>query len=75
MNSKMKRLMLPYMLLASGALNPEIYELNSINSSRITVKPEWERKKCKSCKLFPCHNNKHLYRANPKAQACDKYVV
>ena len=41
MNSKMKRLMLPYIMLASGMMNPEVNELNSINSPIINVKPEW----------------------------------
>lgn len=31
------------------------------------------RKKCKSCKLFPCHNDKHKWRPNPMAQACEMY--
>lgn len=31
------------------------------------------RKKCKSCKLFPCNDNRHKWRSNPKAQACEKH--
>lgn len=31
------------------------------------------RKKCKSCKLFPCYDDRHKYRSSPLAQACQKY--
>lgn len=69
----MKNLILPYMMLASGTMNPETNEFNSINNPRINVKPEWERKKCKSCKLFPCDNLIHKWKSNPLHQACEKY--
>ena len=73
MNNKMKNLMLPYIILASGMMNPEVNEFNSINSHRINVKPLWQRKKCKSCKLFPCDNLIHKCKQNPLHQACVKY--
>lgn len=31
------------------------------------------RKKCKSCKLFPCYDDRHKWRPKPLAQACKKY--
>lgn len=73
MNSKMKSLMLPYMMLASGALNPEVDAFSSMEGAKIISRPEWERKKCKSCKFFPCNNSKNLYKSNPLSQACSKY--
>lgn len=73
----MKNLMLPYMMLASGMMNPEVNEFNSINSPRINVKPEWERKKCKSCNQWCKYDNSQgcsikPYKS-PNQQACDKY--
>ena len=65
--------MLPYMMAMSGVMSLEVNEFNSINSPAITVTPEWKRKKCKSCKSFPCNNSQHRYRARPLAPACDKY--
>lgn len=73
MNSKIKGLMLPYMMLASGMMNPEINEFNSTNRSQINIKPEWERKKCKSCRTFPCDNLMHKWKSQPLHQACCKY--
>ena len=35
--------------------------------------PDWQRKKCKSCKLFSCSDNRHKWRSNPMAQACERY--
>lgn len=32
-------------------------------------KPDWERKKCKSCSLFPCRGS---YQS-PLSQACEEY--
>lgn len=73
MNSNIRRMaLLAYPLLLAG-MGSDIYDIKEINKQTVKNKQEWERKKCKSCKLFPCSDNRHKYRSNPLSQACNKY--
>ena len=66
--NRSKLLVLAYPLLLAG-LGNDVNEFNSLTKSKANVKPEWERKKCKSCSLFPCKP----YHS-PLKQACCKYI-
>ena len=43
-------------------------EMPEMPSNKIQAEPDWRRKKCKSCNLFPCKP----YH-NPMKEACEKY--
>lgn len=68
MNSKIKSLALMTAMMAMGQPIP------SVESVIISKKDTSHlRKKCKSCKSFPCSDSRHKRRLNPKAQACEKH--
>lgn len=68
MNSKIRALALMTSMLAlTHPMSPiEIEFVAKKDTSHL-------RKKCKSCKLFPCNDNRHKWRSNPLSQACEKY--
>lgn len=73
MNSSMKKLAalsLPFLLAGMGN------DINSLQKQERVIKPDWERKKCKSCINFPKYCSfcsfKHTY-VKQNSQACEKY--
>jgi hypothetical protein len=68
MNAKIKKLALMTAMLALTHTMPPI-------EREVATKKDtsYLRKKCKSCKLFSCNDNRHKWRSNPMAQACEKY--
>lgn len=65
MNSTQRKFGLMAATMAMIAMGNEIPQ---ILSNRPELTPDWKRKKCKSCNLFPCKP----YH-NPMEEACEKY--
>lgn len=66
MNSKIKVLALMTSMLALTHPMPQ--------TRRAKKDVSYLRKKCKSCKLFPCNDNRQKWRSKPLLQACEKYT-
>lgn len=76
MNSNMKKLAaLAYPLLLAS-MGSNIDSLSELGSTRV-VKPDWERKKCKSCKQWRKYDRSQGCSIkpyiSPNQQACEKY--
>lgn len=67
MNSKLKSLAFMTAMVAMSNQPIIMEKVDRKDTSHL-------RKKCKSCNLFPCNDNRHLYKSNPKAIACEKYT-
>lgn len=65
MNSTQRKFGLMAAMAAMAAENPLIMD---IPMPKTEPTPDWKRKKCKSCNLFPCKP----YH-NPMKEACEKY--
>ena len=67
MNSKIASLM----AMSALAMSMNNTEKGKYTQTQQVIKkhPEWQRKKCKSCKLFSCRPYQ-----SPISNACEKYI-